>query len=67
MVERGDVRKQMAPISGAEHVIDPRTSDAGRELLELTKGLGADVWFECAGIEAILKAAFSRPESAGPA
>jgi (R,R)-butanediol dehydrogenase/meso-butanediol dehydrogenase/diacetyl reductase len=50
VVEPADVRKQMAPIAGADHVIDPRTSDVVREVLELTKGRGADVSFECAGL-----------------
>jgi (R,R)-butanediol dehydrogenase/meso-butanediol dehydrogenase/diacetyl reductase len=55
VVEPADVRKQMAPIAGADHVIDPRTSDVVREVLELTKGRGADVSFECAGVDAVLK------------
>ena len=49
VVESADVRKQKAPIAGADYVIDPTTSDVVGEVLELTTGRGADVSFECAG------------------
>jgi (R,R)-butanediol dehydrogenase / meso-butanediol dehydrogenase / diacetyl reductase len=65
VVEPADVRKHMAPIAGADHVIDPRTSDVVREVLELTKGRGADVSFECAGIDAVLKAAIQSTRVGG--
>jgi (R,R)-butanediol dehydrogenase/meso-butanediol dehydrogenase/diacetyl reductase len=65
VVELADVRKQMAPIAGADHVFDPRTSDVVSEVLELTKGRGADVSFECAGIDAILKAAIQSTRVGG--
>jgi threonine dehydrogenase-like Zn-dependent dehydrogenase len=48
LVEPAEVRKHIAPVAGADQVIDPRTSDVVREVLELTKGRGADVSFECA-------------------
>ena len=65
VVEPADARKQKAPIAGADHVIDPRTSDVVREVFELTKGRGADVSFECAGVDAVLKAAIQSTRVGG--
>src|ERR1035438_8887121 len=62
VVEPAGARKLKAPIAGADHVIDPRTSDVVSEVRELTKGRGADVSFECAGIDAVLKSAILRSE-----
>ena len=62
VVEPAAVRKQKAPIADADHVIDPTTStDVVSEVRELTKGRGADVSFECAGIDAVLKSAILDP------
>lgn len=57
VVEPADVRKAKAPGAGADHVIDPTQTDVVAEVAELTKGRGADVSFECAGIDAVLKSA----------
>lgn len=57
VVEPADVRKAMAPGAGADHVIDPTQTDVVAEVAELTMGRGADVSFECAGIDAVLKSA----------
>jgi (R,R)-butanediol dehydrogenase/meso-butanediol dehydrogenase/diacetyl reductase len=57
VVEPADVRKAKAPGAGADHVIDPTRTDVAAEVAELTKGRGADVSFECAGIDAVLKSA----------
>jgi (R,R)-butanediol dehydrogenase/meso-butanediol dehydrogenase/diacetyl reductase len=51
VVEPAGVRKAKAANAGADRVIDPRTTDVVAEVLELTKGRGADVCFECAGID----------------
>ncbi|MEV0698355.1 2,3-butanediol dehydrogenase [Saccharopolyspora sp. NPDC050389] len=56
-VEPADVRKAKAHVAGAEHVLDPSTVDVTAAVLELTEGRGADVTFECAGIDAVLKSA----------
>lgn len=57
VVEPADVRKAKAPIAGADFVIDPTNTDVIAEVMELTKGRGADVSFECAGIDQVLKSA----------
>jgi (R,R)-butanediol dehydrogenase/meso-butanediol dehydrogenase/diacetyl reductase len=65
VVEPAAARKQKAPIAGADHVIDPTTSDVVSEVRELTKGRGADVSFECAGIDAVLKSAILSTRAGG--
>ena len=65
VVEPADVRKAKAPLAGADHVIDPTATDAVAEVLELTKGRGADVSFECAGIDQVLKAAIQSTRVGG--
>ena len=57
VVEPADVRKKKAPIAGADFIIDPTNTDVVAEVMELTKGRGADVSFECAGIDQVLKSA----------
>lgn len=65
VVEPADVRKAKAPGAGADHVIDPTGTDVVAEVLELTSGRGADVSFECAGIDAVLKAAINSTRAGG--
>ena len=65
VVEPADVRKAKAPLAGADHVIDPTATDAVAEVLQLTKGRGADVSFECAGIDQVLKAAIQSTRVGG--
>lgn len=38
----------------ADHVLDPTQKDAPARVLELTGGTGADVAFECAGVNPVL-------------
>jgi (R,R)-butanediol dehydrogenase/meso-butanediol dehydrogenase/diacetyl reductase len=65
VVEPADVRKAKAPVAGADHVLDPTTTDVTAEVRELTKGRGADVSFECAGIDAVLKSAIGSTRAGG--
>jgi (R,R)-butanediol dehydrogenase / meso-butanediol dehydrogenase / diacetyl reductase len=65
VVEPADVRKAKAPGAGADHVIDPTGTDVVAEVDELTRGRGADVSFECAGIDAVLKTAINSTRAGG--
>lgn len=48
-------RKEKAISSGvADHVLDPSQENVPARVLELTGGTGADVAFECAGVNAVL-------------
>ncbi len=57
VVEPAAVRKAKAPGAGASEIVDPREGDVVEAVMELTKGRGADVSFECAGIDAVLASA----------
>ncbi|KAA0022644.1 2,3-butanediol dehydrogenase [Antrihabitans cavernicola] len=65
VVEPADVRKAKAPIAGADHVIDPTEGNVVEQVLEATGGRGADVSFECAGIDAVLKSAIQSTRAGG--
>ena len=65
VVEPAEVRKAKAPVAGAARVLDPLRTDAVAEILDLTKGRGADVSFECAGIDAVLKSAILSTRAGG--
>lgn len=65
VVEPADVRKAKAGPAGASHVIDPSSTEVLGEVMELTKGRGADVSFECAGIDQVLKAAIQSTRVGG--
>lgn len=53
--ELTQARKEKASSSGvADHVLDPSQEDVPARVLELTGGAGADVAFECAGVNAVL-------------
>ena len=55
VTELSDARKQKALSSGvAHHVIDPSSEDVKARVLELTDGVGADLGFECAGVDVVL-------------
>ncbi|MEN0139948.1 MAG: 2,3-butanediol dehydrogenase [Rhodococcus sp. (in: high G+C Gram-positive bacteria)] len=55
VTELSDARKQKALSSGvAHHVVDPSAEDVKARVLELTDGVGADLGFECAGVDAVL-------------
>lgn len=57
VVEPADVRKEKAKVAGADVIIDPGVGDTLEQIHEATGGRGADVSFECAGIDAVLKTA----------
>jgi (R,R)-butanediol dehydrogenase/meso-butanediol dehydrogenase/diacetyl reductase len=65
VVEPADVRKQKATVAGAGHVLDPRGTDVVAEVMERTKGRGADVTFECAGVDAVLRSAIQSTRVGG--
>jgi (R,R)-butanediol dehydrogenase/meso-butanediol dehydrogenase/diacetyl reductase len=65
VVEPADVRKAKAPVAGAAHVLDPTGTDVAAEVSELTDGRGADVSFECAGIDAVLRSAILSTRAGG--
>ncbi|MDE8587067.1 2,3-butanediol dehydrogenase [Arthrobacter sp. NQ4] len=53
--ELTQARKEKATSSGvADHVLDPSKEDVPARVRELTEGAGADVAFECAGVNAVL-------------
>ncbi|SLK12032.1 Alcohol dehydrogenase GroES-like domain-containing protein [Arthrobacter sp. P2b] len=53
--ELSQARKEKATSSRvADHVLDPSQEDVPARVLELTGGSGADVAFECAGVNAVL-------------
>ena len=55
VAELSDARKEKALSSGvADHVLDPSRQDVKDVVLKLTGGVGADIGFECAGVEAAL-------------
>lgn len=65
VVEPAEVRKAKAPGAGADRVLDPTTTDVVAEIHEITRGRGADVSFECAGIDAVLKSAILSTRAGG--
>lgn len=64
-VEPAAVRKQKAQVAGASSVIDPGVGDVVEQVRELTDGRGADVSFECAGIDAVLRTAILATRAGG--
>jgi (R,R)-butanediol dehydrogenase / meso-butanediol dehydrogenase / diacetyl reductase len=53
--ELSGARKAKALSSGvADHVLDPSSEDVPTRVLELTGGVGADIAFECAGVDVVL-------------
>ncbi len=65
VVEPAAVRKEKAGVAGADHVLDPRQDDVVEAVMELTKGRGADVSFECAGIDQVLATAIRATRAGG--
>jgi len=65
VVEPADVRKAKAPGAGADHIIDPTQEEVVAAVHELTKGRGADVSFECAGIDQVLRSAIQSTRVGG--
>lgn len=64
--ELSAARKDKAISSGvADYVIDPGQENLQARLLELTGGVGADVAFECAGVNAVLDTLLTAVKPAG--
>lgn len=51
------LRRQTATEHGATHALDPIHSNVTRRVFELTGGVGVDVAFDAAGVQATLDAA----------
>lgn len=64
-VEPAAARKGKAPGAGADIVLDPTEVDVPTAVRELTGGAGADVAFECAGIDAVLAGAIASVRPGG--
>ena len=64
-VEPAAARKAKAPGAGADVVLDPTETDVPEAVRELTEGAGADVAFECAGIDAVLATAIGSVRPGG--
>ena len=64
-VEPAAARKAKAAIAGADVVLDPTETEVGDAVRDLTGGAGADVAFECAGIDAVLASAIGAVRPGG--
>ncbi|ROV97192.1 hypothetical protein VPNG_08792 [Cytospora leucostoma] len=58
-------RREFATNFGAHHVIDPTVVDVVKEVKQLTNGLGADVGFDCAGVQVAVDSAFKAIKARG--
>ncbi|GAB0135424.1 hypothetical protein EsDP_00003763 [Epichloe bromicola] len=58
-------RRELAKQFGAHHTIDPINEDVVARVAELTRGLGADVGFDCAGAQDALDTAFESLRARG--
>jgi (R,R)-butanediol dehydrogenase/meso-butanediol dehydrogenase/diacetyl reductase len=65
VVEPAEARKQKAAGAGAATVLDPRSVDVVEAVDELTEGRGADVTFECAGVDQVLATAIRSTRAGG--
>jgi (R,R)-butanediol dehydrogenase / meso-butanediol dehydrogenase / diacetyl reductase len=57
VVEPAAARKAKASGADADEVVDPTGTDVPDAIRDLTRGVGTDVAFECAGVDAVLAAA----------
>ena len=64
-VEPAAARKAKATVAGADVVLDPTETAVGDAVRDLTGGAGADVAFECAGIDAVLASAIGSVRPGG--
>jgi (R,R)-butanediol dehydrogenase / meso-butanediol dehydrogenase / diacetyl reductase len=64
VVEPAAARKAKAAGAGADEVLDPTGTDVPAAIRDLTAG-GADVAFECAGVDAVLAAAIGSVRPGG--
>jgi (R,R)-butanediol dehydrogenase/meso-butanediol dehydrogenase/diacetyl reductase len=65
VVEPAEARKAKAPGAGADVVLDPTQEDVPERVRELTDGAGADVTFECAGLDPVLAQAVASTRPGG--
>ncbi|MHA6794135.1 2,3-butanediol dehydrogenase [Pseudonocardia bannensis] len=65
VVEPAAARKIKAEVAGADVVLDPTQTDIPDAIRDLTRGAGADVSFECAGIDAVLASAIGSVRPGG--
>lgn len=65
VVEPAAARKAKAKGAGADTVLDPTETHVPDAIRDLTGGAGADVAFECAGIDAVLAAAIGSVRPGG--
>lgn len=65
VVEPTAARKAKAAETGVDHVLDPTEVDVVQRVAELTDGAGADVAFECAGVDAVLAQAVASVRAGG--
>jgi (R,R)-butanediol dehydrogenase / meso-butanediol dehydrogenase / diacetyl reductase len=65
VVEPAAARKAKAPTAGADTVLDPTETDVPEAIRDLTGGAGADVAFECAGIDRVLASAIGSVRPGG--
>ena len=65
VVEPADARQAQAPGAGADVVLDPTEEDVPERVRELTGGAGADVTFECAGLDPVLAQAVASTRPGG--
>ncbi|MBB2911986.1 (R,R)-butanediol dehydrogenase/meso-butanediol dehydrogenase/diacetyl reductase [Streptosporangium becharense] len=65
VVEPAAARKAKAPGAGADVVLDPAVTDVPAAVADLTGGAGADVAFECAGIDRVLAQAVASVRAGG--
>jgi (R,R)-butanediol dehydrogenase / meso-butanediol dehydrogenase / diacetyl reductase len=64
-VEPAAARKAKATVAGADVVLDPTETEVGDAVRDLTGGAGADVAFECAGIDDVLASAIGAVRPGG--
>lgn len=64
-VEPAAARKGKAPEAGANVVLDPTEVDVPAAVRDLTGGAGAEVAFECAGLDAVLASAIASVRPGG--
>ncbi|GAA5040857.1 (R,R)-butanediol dehydrogenase/meso-butanediol dehydrogenase/diacetyl reductase [Thermocatellispora tengchongensis] len=65
VVEPAAARKAKAPAAGADVVLDPAETAVPEAVADLTGGAGADVAFECAGIDSVLAQAITSVRAGG--
>jgi (R,R)-butanediol dehydrogenase / meso-butanediol dehydrogenase / diacetyl reductase len=65
VIEPAAARKAKATPAGADTVLDPTETDVAAAIRDLTGGAGADVAFECAGIDAVLASAIGSVRPGG--